>query len=54
MRTATSVAAALGVTVPVSTTREAATIKLATWNMNNLHFMVREPLRSNAERTEAN
>ena len=48
MRTAGSIAAALGITVLVSTTGEAATIKLATWNMNNLHFVVGEPLRSGA------
>jgi hypothetical protein len=54
MRTAASAAAVLGVTLRVSTTGEAATIKLATWNMNNLHFVVGEPLRSGAPaRTEA-
>ena len=54
MRTAASIAAALGMTVVVSTTGEAATIKLATWNMNNLHFVMGEPLRPGAPaRTEA-
>jgi hypothetical protein len=31
-----------------SATAESATIKLATWNMNNLHFVVDEPLRPGA------
>jgi endonuclease/exonuclease/phosphatase family metal-dependent hydrolase len=54
MRTAASLAAALGLTLLVSTTGAAATIKLATWNMNNLHFVVGEPLRPGApDRTEA-
>jgi hypothetical protein len=48
MRTAACVVAVLGLTVLPSAPAEPATIKLATWNMNNLHFVVGEPLRSNA------
>jgi hypothetical protein len=54
MRTAASLAAALGLTILVSAGAESATIKLATWNMNNLHHVPGEPLRSGAPaRTEA-
>jgi hypothetical protein len=55
MRTvAGSAAAALAVTMLVSAAAEPATIKLATWNLNNLHYVVGEPLRDHApSRSEA-
>ena len=46
MPIALSVAAALGVVLAAPA--EAATIKLATWNLNNLHLAVGEPRCSNA------
>jgi hypothetical protein len=48
MRIAACVVAILGVTVLASAPAEFATIEPATWNVNNLHFVVGEPLRSNA------
>ena len=39
---------ALGLTILASATAGSATIKLAAWNMNNLHFVVDEPLRDRA------
>jgi hypothetical protein len=53
MRTAASLAAAVGLTILVSASAQSTTIKLATWNMNNLHHVLGEPLRSGAPvRTE--
>jgi hypothetical protein len=54
MRTTACVATALAFTTLTGATAEAATIKLGAWNMNNLHHILGEPLRSNAPaRTEA-
>lgn len=54
MRTTAFVATALGFTMLASATAKSATIKLATWNLNNLHHVLGEPLRSGAPaRTEA-
>ena len=38
----------LAFTLLTSTTAASATIKLAAWNLNNLHFVVDEPLRDGA------
>ena len=48
MRTTACVATALGLTMLASATAEPATIKIAAWNLNNLHFVVDEPLRDRA------
>jgi hypothetical protein len=48
MRIARCIAAALGLTMLSSATARSATIKLAAWNMNNLHHALGEPLRSGA------
>ena len=53
MRTVVRAAIAFAATLLASASVHAATIKLATWNLNNLHHVLGEPLRSGAPaRTE--
>jgi hypothetical protein len=54
MRTLIRAAIASAAILLANASVHAATIKLATWNMNNLHHVLGEPLRSGAPaRTEA-
>jgi hypothetical protein len=54
MRTVVRAAIAFAATMLANASAQAATVKLATWNMHNLHHVVGEPLRSGAPaRTEA-
>jgi hypothetical protein len=48
MGTVAWTATALAATILVSTRAEAATIEVATWNLNNLHYVIGEPLRERA------
>jgi hypothetical protein len=48
MRPVVHAAIAFAATLLASASAHAATIKLATWNMNNLHHVLGEPLRSGA------
>jgi hypothetical protein len=48
MQTVTRTATALAATILFSATAEAAAIKIATWNLNNLHHVIGEPLRDRA------
>ena len=54
MRTVLRAAIASAAILLANASAHAATVKLATWNLNNLHHVLGEPLRSGAPaRTEA-
>jgi hypothetical protein len=48
MTTIARTTTALAATILISATAEAATIKVAAWNLNNLHHVLGEPLRDRA------